>query len=245
MDSKEPRIPRHIAIIMDGNGRWAVQRGKSRLAGHQAGSETVGYVLKYCLDAGIQYVTLFAFSMENWSRPRAEINGLMSLLDSFINEYKNYTDDVLKHQVRLRVIGRREDLTDNMRSMLVRVENDTAEFDRQVIVALSYSGRDELVHAMRSIAREVKAGMLAPEDIDEALITSHMYAPDVPEPDLIIRTGGELRISNFLLWQSAYAELYVTPVLWPDFNEAEFNEALAAYAKRERRFGRVNSVQYR
>ncbi len=234
----EHRVPRHIAIIMDGNGRWAKQRGEPRLAGHEAGSETVRCVLNYCRDAGVRYLTLFAFSTENWSRPQVEVAGLMTLLNTFI---KKYAGDLIERQVRLRVIGRREDLPDAVRQSLERVEQDTAGFDRQLIIALSYSGRSELVHAMRLIAEKVKAGALVPEAIDEATVSAHLYAPDVPDPDLIIRTSGELRISNFLLWQCAYSEFFVTPVLWPDFREGAFKEALTAYAKRDRRYGSVHS----
>jgi undecaprenyl diphosphate synthase len=238
MEASEHRVPQHIAIIMDGNGRWAKQRGEPRLAGHEAGSETVRCVLNYCRDAGVRYLTLYAFSTENWSRPQDEVVGLMSLLGAFI---KKYADDLIERQVRLRVIGQREDLPGVVRQSLERVEKDTAGFDRQLIIALSYSGRSELVRAMRLIAEEVKSGALAPQAIDEAVVSAHLYAPDVPDPDLIIRTSGELRISNFLLWQCAYSEFFVTPVLWPDFSAETFNEALAAYARRDRRYGGVKS----
>jgi len=232
------RVPAHVAIIMDGNGRWARQRGKPRLAGHEAGAETVRCVLDYCRDAGINYLTLYAFSTENWSRPQAEVSGLMTLLRTFIDKYER---EMIERRVRLRVIGRREDLSNSLRQALARIERATATFDRQLIVALSYSGRSELARAARRIAEEVKAGTLAPEEVDEAVVAARLDAPDVPDPDLIIRTSGELRISNFLLWQCAYSEFYVTPVLWPDFREADFQAALAAYAVRDRRFGGVES----
>ncbi len=231
-------LPRHVAIIMDGNGRWARQRGKPRLAGHEAGAETVRCVLDYCRDAGINYLTLYAFSTENWSRPQAEVSGLMTLLRTFIDKYER---EMIERRVRLRVIGRREDLSSSLQQALARIERATATFDRQLIVALSYSGRSELARAARRIAEEVKAGTLAPEEVDEAVVAARLDAPDVPDPDLIIRTSGELRISNFLLWQCAYSEFYVTPVLWPDFWEADFQAALAAYAVRDRRFGSVES----
>lgn len=223
---------------MDGNGRWARQRGKPRLAGHEAGAETVRCVLDYCRDAGINYLTLYAFSTENWSRPQAEVSGLMTLLRTFIDKYER---EMIERRVRLRVIGRREDLSSSLQQALARIERATATFDRQLIVALSYSGRSELARAARRIAEEVKAGTLAPEEVDEAVVAARLDAPDVPDPDLIIRTSGELRISNFLLWQCAYSEFYVTPVLWPDFREADFQAALAAYAVRDRRFGGVES----
>ncbi len=221
---------------MDGNGRWAVQRGLPRLAGHEAGSETVRCVLNYCRDAGVRYLTLYAFSTENWTRPPEEIAGLMSLLGAFIQKYEA---ELIERQVRLRVIGRREDISAGLQGALERLERATAGFDRQLIIALSYSGRSELVRAVRLIAEEVRAGGLAPEAIDERTVAAHLYAPDVPDPDLIIRTSGEMRVSNFLLWQCAYSEFFITPVLWPDFREAEFRSALAAYAARNRRFGGV------
>lgn len=236
VNSSSDRVPRHIAIIMDGNGRWALQRGKPRLAGHEAGSETVRCVLNYCRDADVRFLTLYAFSTENWCRPPEEVSGLMALLGAFIQKYEA---ELIERRVRLRVIGRREDLSQKLQEAVARLESATAAFDRQLIIALSYSGRSELVRAMRLIAEEVKAGKLTPEAIDEATVAAHLYAPDVPDPDLIIRTSGEMRVSNFLLWQCAYSEFFITPVLWPDFREAEFQAALAAYAARDRRYGGV------
>lgn len=242
MGSDLNRVPTHIAIIMDGNGRWAEQRGKSRLAGHEAGSETVRCVLNYCRDAGVRYLTLYAFSTENWTRPQDEISGLMRLLGTFI---KKYEQELILRQVRLRVIGRREDLPEPLHRALTRLERETERFDRQLIIALSYSGRSELARAARLIAEKVKRGTLDPAAVDESIVSAHLYAPDVPDPDLIIRTSGELRISNFLLWQCAYSEFYVTPVLWPDFREEAFYAALAAYATRNRRYGCVRSSDKR
>jgi undecaprenyl diphosphate synthase len=206
---------RHIAMIMDGNGRWARQRGLPRLAGHEAGTETVRRVMNYCRDAGIRYLTLYAFSTENWSRPPEEIAGLMSLLGVFIRKHEA---ELHEKQVRLRVIGNRADISAGLMTEIERIERETAHFERQVIIALSYSGRNELVRAVRRIVEEG----LSPEAIDEGVIAAHLDAPDVPDPDLIIRTSGEMRVSNFLLWQCAYSEFFVTPVLWPDFGEAEF-----------------------
>jgi len=221
---------------MDGNGRWARQRGQPRLAGHEAGAETVRCVMNYCRDAGVRYLTLYAFSTENWSRPKDEVSGLMTLLGSFM---KRYEAELIEERVRLRLIGRREDIPAPLRLALERVERETASFERQVIVALSYSGRNEIARAARLIAEDVQAGRLEPARIDEAQIAAHLYAPDIPDPDLIIRTSGEMRVSNFLLWQCAYSEFYITSVFWPDFRESEFRAALAAYASRERRFGGV------
>ncbi|MBQ7189010.1 MAG: isoprenyl transferase [Kiritimatiellae bacterium] len=236
-DGGEPVVrPKHIAIIMDGNGRWAKKRGLPRLAGHRAGSETVRRVLNWCRDANIRYLTLYAFSTENWRRPQEEVSGLMKLLEGFIE--KNEAE-LLEKKVRLRVIGRKEDLSENLQKAVQRLEEETASFERQLLIALSYSGRSELVYAARRIAERVKAGTLSPGEITEETISGNLYAPDVPDPDLIIRTSGELRISNFLLWECAYSEFYVTDVLWPDFSEKDFTDALTAYSTRSRRFGGV------
>jgi undecaprenyl diphosphate synthase len=222
---------------MDGNGRWARQRGLPRLKGHEAGAETVRCVLRYCRDAGVKYLTLYAFSTENWARPPTEVMGLMALLKKFLRDNER---ELHANRVRLRSIGMRRDLPLLVRRELERVERATAAYGQgQLILALSYSGRSELVQAVQAIAHEVKRGELRPEAIEEATISAHLYAPDVPDPDLIVRTSGEQRISNFLLWQSSYSEFYVTPVLWPDFREDDFRAALEAYAKRRRRYGRV------
>ncbi len=236
MATSEERVPRHIAIIMDGNGRWAKQRNLPRLSGHKAGSESVRCVLECCRRVGVRYLTLYAFSTENWRRPEDEVKGLMALLESFIGRYKA---ELLAHRIRLRVIGKLDDLPPKLQRALQEMEEQSANFESQLLVALSYSGRSELVRAARLIAEDVEAGLLRVDEIDETTVQARLYAPDVPDPDLIIRTSGELRISNFLLWQCAYSEFYVTPVLWPDFREAEFESALAAYAGRERRYGGV------
>ena len=229
------KIPRHVAIIMDGNGRWASQRGLPRIKGHEVGANSVRAVIKACRAAGVRYLTLYAFSVENWVRPKAEIRGLMRLLRTFLQEREH---ELHENRVRLRVIGRMEDLPGPVQRGLQRVIKATAAYtEGELILALSYGGRAELVHAVRQIAREVRTGRLAPDAIDEATITQHLYAPDVPDPDLLIRTSGEMRVSNFLLWQISYTELYVTDVLWPEFREAEFAAALEAYGRRKRRFG--------
>jgi undecaprenyl diphosphate synthase len=224
-----------VAIIMDGNGRWARKRGLPRLKGHEQGAESVRSALRSCRKAGIAYLTLYAFSVENWSRPKAEINGLMRLLRTFLRDRAQELHD---EKVRLRVTGRMGDLPDTVQKDLRRVVEETASNTAgTLILALSYGGRTELVDATRRIAEEVRAGTLDPNAIDEQTICDHLYLPDVPDPDLLIRTSGEMRLSNFLLWQLSYTELYVTDVLWPDFREAEFEAALAAYAGRQRRYG--------
>lgn len=230
------RVPQHIAMIMDGNGRWAKKFGKPRLAGHEAGAETVRRVMEFCRAAGVRYLTLYAFSTENWSRPPDEVAGLMNLLGGFISRYES---DLIERNVRLRIIGNRDDLSLELRAALARVEERTKHFEQQVIIALSYSGRNELARAIRKIAEDVRAEKYEAAAIDESLISSYLDAPDVPDPDLIVRTSGEFRVSNFLLWQCAYSEFYFTPVLWPDFSEADFNAALESYATRDRRYGGV------
>ena len=235
-DIRNP-VPQHVAIIMDGNGRWAQKRGLPRLAGHEAGAESVRAVMRACRKAGVRYLTLYAFSVENWRRPQSEIDGLMRLLIQFMRQHEG---DLHENQIRLRVIGRISDFPDNVREELDRVMKATEHYpERQLILALSYGGRTEIAYACRRIAEQVKAGTLAPESIDEDTVARHLYAPDVPDPDLMIRTSGEMRISNFLLWELSYAELYVTDVLWPDFREAELMAALDDYRGRHRRFGDI------
>ncbi|MDP6491490.1 MAG: isoprenyl transferase [Kiritimatiellia bacterium] len=236
-EDRTARVPRHVAIIMDGNGRWAKQRGLPRLKGHEQGAESVRNAIRSCRNAGVDYLTLYAFSVENWSRPKAEINGLMRLLRTFLRDRAQELHD---DRVRLLATGRIHDLPDAVRAELERVIRETATYENgTLILALSYGGRAELVDATRQIASEVKAGELDPDAIDEQTIADRLYLPDVPDPDLLIRTSGEMRLSNFLLWQLSYTELYVTDVLWPDFREDEFKKALAAYAGRKRRFGGV------
>jgi len=235
MSNAKTSVPRHVAIIMDGNGRWARQRGWPRLRGHREGANSVRAILRACRRAGVQYLTLYAFSVENWVRPRAEISGLMGLLRKFLREQEH---ELHEHQVRLRVIGRPQDLPAAVQRELNRVLAATAHYTGgQLILALSYGSRAEITDAARRIAADVQAGRLRPEDVTEQALAARLYAPDVPDPDLLIRTSGEMRVSNFLLWQISYAELYVTDVLWPDFREAEFQRALDDYARRHRRFG--------
>lgn len=224
----------HLAIIMDGNGRWAKARGLPRTEGHRAGGETVRRVLQYCRDAGIRYLTLYAFSVENWKRPKEEVDALMNLLVAYLAGEESMLH---QNQVRLRIMGRREDLPERAQAVLKHVEEATAHYERQLILCLSYGGRTEMVHAAKRLAQRVLAGELTPDAIDEATFAEHLYLPDVPDPDLIVRTSGELRLSNFLLWQASYAELYVTPVLWPDFSEADFKAAIEAFEGRNRRYG--------
>lgn len=224
----------HIAFIMDGNGRWAEARGLPRSEGHRAGGKTVRRVMEYCQKANIRYLTLYAFSVENWKRPKEEVAFLMQLLThALVEEEANLHEK----RVRLRIMGRKSDLPPTLHAELDRIERATAAYPQELIICLSYGGRTEIAHAAQEIARLAAQGKIRPEEVDEETLRQHLYLPDVPDPDLIVRTSGEMRLSNFLLWQASYAEFYTTPVLWPDFAEADFQAALEAYASRSRRFG--------
>ena len=222
-------VPEHVAMIMDGNGRWALERGKKRGEGHKAGAKTLGNVLAWCGDRGIKYLTVYAFSTENWKRPKEEVNGLMDL---FARMLKTKERSFMKNRVRFRMIGRRGDLSKKLLTVIEALERKTAHFERQFIVAISYGGRAEIIDAMN-------AAIGKGEPLTEETFRNYLYAPDVPDPDLVIRTSGELRTSNFLLWETAYSEYFFTDVLWPDFSEAELDKALEAYAQRHRRRGGV------
>jgi len=236
LDQLEPsRLPNHVAIIMDGNGRWATARRLPRVEGHRAGIRAVRQTIETAARLGIDVVTLYAFSTENWKRPRHEVLTLMGLLKEYINlELKTF----LKHDLRFRPIGRIDQLDRSVRRELDRAVAATSSCQGSLIqIALNYSGRQELTDVIRSAAREAAAGRLQPDDLDEAWIENHLTTRDQPDPDLLIRTSGEQRISNFLLWQLAYSEIYFAPVLWPDFDQEEFLKALLIFQRRERRFG--------
>jgi len=229
------QIPRHLAIIMDGNGRWAQQRRLPRIAGHQRGVQTVQTIVQECRRRGIGYLTLYAFSSENWGRPQDEVHALMDLLGSYL---QRELDTMLRHQVRLNVIGQIDKLPPGVRRILESTVARTANNDGMVLtLALSYGARDELIRAAQRLASEVAAGQLEPGQIDQSRFGSALDTVGLPDPDLLIRTSGEMRISNFLLWQIAYAELYFTEVLWPDFNVEELQRALDEFSCRQRRFG--------
>ena len=228
---------RHVAIIMDGNGRWATARGLPRVMGHHAGAQAVRRIVEASCELNLQALTLYAFSWENRDRPADEIQELMHLLEEFI---QRETPTLLANGVRLRAIGRLDELPTGVMERLQRTIARTAHGERLTLtLALSYGGRQEIVDAARRLAQQVQRGTVRPEQIDEALFARQLYAPDLPDPDLLIRTSGEQRLSNFLLWQSSYTELYVTPKLWPDFTKADLVEAMAEYERRERRFGRI------
>lgn len=225
----------HLAIIMDGNGRWAQQRGLPRIAGHQQGGETVTRVVDECVRQNIRYLSLFAFSSENWGRPQEEVDALMSLLLQFLASQR---ERMLEGGIRLRVIGDVARLSSTVQTALAEAEKDTALGTQMTLVlALSYGGRDEIMRAARNIARQAVDGQLDPDQLDNKQFSSFLDSGDIPEPDLLIRTSGEMRISNFFLWQAAYAELYFTDVLWPDFDAVEMQKAIDDYLHRKRRFG--------
>ena len=237
LKSRHAELPRHIAIIMDGSGRWARRRGLPRLAGHRAGRVAVRAAVGGCLELGIRNLTLYTFSVENWNRPRGEVGGLMRFLHRSLVEERA---ELRQNGVRLRVVGQTEALPETAQQAVQETVAFLAQGDRlELVLALSYGGRQELVHAAREMAREVKAGRLRVEDIDGECLASHLWTRGLPDPDLLIRTSGEMRVSNFLLWQIAYAEMWVTPTLWPDFRVRHLYEAAADYLRRERRFGRV------
>ena len=228
-------LPRHLAIIMDGNNRWARREGYPGVAGHRAGAEVVREIVSACESRGIRHLTLFAFSSENWGRPRAEVRALLALLSRYL---RNEVAKLISDGVRLRVIGRRDRFSPRLQRLIAKAEAATAAGDRATLtLALDYGGRWDVAEVTRSIARDVAAGRLDPDAIDEDAISARLATADLPDPDLCIRTAGETRISNFLLWQFAYAEFWFTEVLWPDFDETVLDLALADYAVRERRFG--------
>ena len=230
-------IPAHVAVIMDGNGRWAKQRGLPRVEGHRNGVESVRAVVRAAGEAGVKYLTLYAFSVENWSRPKDEVDTLMKYLARFL---KNEIGELNRHNVRLEAIGQIYRLPEFVQEQLRKT---MAALDKNngltLILALSYGGRTEIVEAVRGLAAKVQAGKLEAAEINEEVFAQHLYTKHYPDPDLLIRTSGEMRVSNFLLWQISYAELVVTPTLWPDFRKGQFFEALEEYARRHRRFGSV------
>lgn len=232
------RLPRHVAMIMDGNGRWAKNRGRNRSDGHTEGVGSVRRVTELSSDLGIKYLTLYAFSTENWNRPQEEVDLLMHLIGWAI---ERELPDLLRNNVSIRLLGDIDRIPDEPRARLIAARDATARCTGlQLNMCLSYSGRWELTEAMRSIAEDVAEGHLNPDRIDEDLISSRLTTGEIPDPDLLIRTGGEQRISNYLLWQNAYSELYFTPTLWPDFDKAEYAKAIIDYQNRERRFGKTS-----
>jgi undecaprenyl diphosphate synthase len=239
MNTIDPqKLPRHIAIVMDGNGRWAKSHAMGRILGHRKGAESVRVTVRTCRRIGIEVLTLYAFSMENWLRPAEEIRALMQLLKEYLDTEE---DEMMEQNIRLMAIGKLDLLDKNVLEKLQCAMKKTSKNAKMVLnLALSYGGREEIAMAARDILTDGLAGKVKPDEIDEQLIQRHLYTRDLPDPDLLIRTGGEWRISNFLLFQMAYTEFYFTKTLWPDFREEELLEAIAQFQKRERRFGRIS-----
>lgn len=237
MEEKNKNVPKHVAIILDGNGRWAKKRGMPRNYGHAQGAKNVEVICRAAYNMGIKYLTVYAFSTENWNRPKDEVDALMKLLNQYM---KNCQKTAKKNNMKVRVIGDKNGLSEEIRRDIAALEEATKDYDGlNFTIALNYGGRDELTRAVRKIADAVKSGETAPEDITEEMITASLDTAELPDPDLMIRTSYELRISNYLLWQLAYAEFYFTEVPWPDFDEKELKKAVDAYGQRNRRFGKV------
>lgn len=229
-------IPQHIAIIMDGNGRWSKQRLLPKIAGHQKGAEVAKAICLHASKLGIKYLTLYTFSSENWGRPQKEVDGIMELLQYYVSKEAKFLND---HNIRLKIIGNLEKLSNSVRqkidSLVASTEHNTG---MTVIMALSYGAREEITRAASAVAKDYKSGLIAESEIDEDLFANYLYTKDMPYPDLLIRTGGDLRISNFLLWQLSYAELYFTKTYWPDFTTRQFDDAILEFQQRERRYGK-------
>jgi undecaprenyl diphosphate synthase len=233
MPEEFKKLPTHIAIIMDGNGRWATARGLPRVEGHRVGTEAVREVVRSCIDFGIQYLTIYAFSTENWARPQEEVNGLMMLLETVV---VNELDELHREGVRIQHIGRLDTLRPSLRDKIKHAVEITRDNKKMVFtIAWNYGGRDEIINAIQSMIRDG----VKPEDVDEALVSQYLFTASTPDPELLIRTSGELRLSNFLLWQTAYSEWVVSPVLWPDFSKEDLRKAIIEYGNRDRRFGKV------
>jgi undecaprenyl diphosphate synthase len=229
------KFPQHVAMIMDGNGRWALQRGLPRLAGHKAGTENLRRVIRASVEFGVKYLTIYAFSTENWGRPPEEVKGLMYILEDVIDRELN---ELNKEGVQLRHIGRLERLAPSLQKKVLDAIEVTKNNDRLILnIAFNYGGRDEIVQAIQRIMKDG----VPPEKVTDEMVSKYLYTAGVPDPDLIIRTSGELRVSNFLIWQAAYSEWYVTPTFWPDFNKEEYRQALESFAHRDRRYGKVAS----
>ena len=235
-DAPLEKIPRHVAIIMDGNGRWALSRGLPRLAGHKAGTENLRRIIRATVEFGIKYLTIYAFSTENWGRSPEEVQGLLGILEDVIDRELS---ELHQEGVQLRHIGRLEQLSPKLQKKVIRAMEFTKNNDRLILnIAFNYGGRDEIVHAIQHMMKDG----IQPDKVTDDMVSQYMYTAGVPDPDLVIRTSGELRVSNFLIWQAAYAEWYITPTYWPDFDKEEYRRALKAYGQRDRRYGGVSDA---
>lgn len=240
MEKKFENLPTHIAIIMDGNGRWAKQRGLPRTEGHKVGAEVFRSICEYCTEIGVKHVTFYAFSTENWKRSKLEVTAIMNLFRRYLEEMQERYLENEKAGYRIRFLGSRKGMPKDLIKLMDTVEKKSADKTNiNINLAVNYGGRDEIVHSVRDIAEKVKAGLISPEDIDEDMISRGLFTAGQPDPDLIIRPSGEYRLSNYLLWQSAYAELYIDDVLWPDYTPADLDRAIEEYGRRNRRFGGV------
>ena len=230
------KIPVHVGVIMDGNGRWAKKRGLPRKVGHRQGAQNFRAITRHAKEVGVKYITFYAFSTENWKRPKDEVDALMNLFEKYLDEL----DDFLKEHVRIRFIGDRSKLSESLQQKMLDSERKSKDYDiMTLLLAINYGGRDEICHSCKTLAQQVKEGKLDPEDITMDMIEQNLYTGDVPPVDLVIRPSGEQRLSNFMIWQCAYAEFYYSDILWPDFNNDEFDKAILAYSERNRRFGGV------
>ena len=233
-------LPQHIGFIMDGNGRWAKNRGLERSAGHKEGAKTFRRIGEYCADVGIKYITFYAFSTENWNRPKSEVLALMKLFKEYLREGDDRVAENDIRQMRLRFIGEREKLPKDLLKLIEKAERETAKYDKMTVnIALNYGGRAEITHAVKEISKKVQSGEISVDDITEEMVNNHIYTAGQPDPDIIVRPSGEFRLSNFMTWQSAYSEFWFSDILWPDFTEEDVNKILEDYQNRNRRFGGV------
>ncbi|MBQ9912793.1 MAG: di-trans,poly-cis-decaprenylcistransferase [Clostridia bacterium] len=240
MEKKFEVLPEHIAIIMDGNGRWAKNRGLKRTEGHKVGAKVFEEICEYCAEIGVKYVTFYAFSTENWKRSKLEVTAIMNLFRGYLDRMQERVLENEQAGYRIRFLGAREGMPKDIVSRMDDVEKRSADKTRiNINIAVNYGSRDEIVHGVRDIVREIQNGKISADDITEELISSHLYTAGQPDPDLIIRPSGEYRLSNYLMWQAAYSEIYIDDVLWPDYTPADLDRAIAEYAKRNRRFGGV------
>lgn len=229
-------VPVHVGVIMDGNGRWAKKRGFPRKMGHREGAKNFRTITRHAKAVGVQYITFYAFSTENWKRPKDEVDAIMELFEKYLDEVRDFVEE----NIRIRFIGDRSALSESLQKKMASVEEDSKDFTAMTLVlAINYGGRDEICHAVKTLAQKVKDGVLEPEDITQDMIEKNLYTEEIPPLDLVIRPSGEQRLSNFMIWQAAYAEFYYTNILWPDFKKEDFDKAVLAYSERNRRFGGV------
>lgn len=229
-------VPVHVGVIMDGNGRWAKKRGLPRKLGHREGAKNFRTITRHAKAVGVQYITFYAFSTENWKRPKDEVDAIMELFEKYLDEVRDFVEE----NIRIRFIGDRSALSETLQRKMASVEEDSKDFTAMTLVlAINYGGRDEICHSVKALARKVREGTLDPEDITQDMIEANLYTEEIPPLDLVIRPSGEQRLSNFMIWQAAYAEFYYTNILWPDFKNEDFDRAVLAYSERNRRFGGV------